>query len=476
MNDLHIEIQLARARRQSALTSIIADMIRGGGLRIRRSRGYGSNRIFPLHPTQARYPELRQFMNIGSKGSLACALLIAACAPRKPAIPVPRIAAPAEVRALWIVRNTLNHPDSIRDMVARAHANGFNTLIVQVRGRGDAYYNARWEPRATSIVGGSKFDPLALTIKEAHRRGLTVHAWLNTHLLANMDTPPTDPRHIYNLRPDLLAVPYALARELYSMDPRDPLYRAKILEYSKGARDRVEGVYLSAAAPETKEHVYSLWMDVLDKYDVDGLNFDYVRYPAPEYEYSRTSLDRFRLWLLPQLTEIERSRFAGLENDPLVYTDSFPSKYNDFRRAQVTDLVERIYYGVKKRNPNVIVSADVFANATDAYENRFQDWRSWLQRGFLDVAALMAYSPSTQIFTDQIRVAVEAGGRDRVWAGIGAYRQPADSAIDKIRAARDVGARGIVLFSYNWAVRKSELNPDADYLERVMKAAFQIRP
>ncbi|MEO7684085.1 MAG: hypothetical protein ABIU86_09125, partial [Gemmatimonadaceae bacterium] len=123
--------------------------------------------------------------------------------------------------------------------------------------------------------------------------------------------------------------------------------------------------------------------------------------------------------------------------------------------------------------PNVIVSADVFANAKDAYENRFQDWRDWLQRGFLDVAALMAYSPNTQIFRDQIRVAVEAGGRGRIWAGIGAYRQPVDSAIEKIRAARDVGAQGIVLFSYNSTVRKSDLNPDADYLERVKRAVFQ---
>jgi uncharacterized lipoprotein YddW (UPF0748 family) len=288
-----------------------------------------------------------------------------------------------------------------------------------------------------------------------------------------MDTPPDDPRHIYNLRPDLLAVPYKRARELYSMNPRDSLYRAKIQEYTKGARDHVEGFYLSQAAPETKEHVYSIWMDVLDHYNVDGLNFDYVRYPAPDYDYSKISLDRFRLWLAPQLSDSVRAKFAALESDPLIYADSFPAKYNDFRRAQVTDLVERIYYGVKKRKPNVIVSADVFANAKDAYENRFQDWRSWLQRGFLDVAALMAYTPNTQIFKDQISVGVDAGGRDRIWAGIGAYRQVADSTIQKILAAREIGARGIVLFSYNSAIRKSELNPDADYLERVMKAAFQ---
>ena len=400
------------------------------------------------------------------------AVLLSACVPQTPSTPAPRTQ-PAEVRALWVVRTTLDHPDSIKAMVARAADNGFNTLIVQVRGRGDAFYNARWEPRAPSIVKDRGFDPLALTIKEAHRRGLAVHAWLNTNLLANMDTPPDDPGHIYNARPDLLAVPYKLARELYSVDPHDPQFKAKILEFSKTARDRVEGLYMSPAAPETKEHIYSIWMDVLEHYDVDGLNFDYVRYPAPDYDYSRVSLDRFRLWLLPQLSDSVRARFATMESDPLVYADSFPAKYSDFRREQVTNLVERIYYGVKKRKPSVVVSADVFANAKDAYENRIQDWRTWLQRGFLDVAALMAYSTNTQTFRDQIHVAVDAGGGGRVWAGIGAYRQVADSTIEKIRAARELGAHGIVLFSYNSAVHKSELNPEADYLERVKKAAFQ---
>ena len=404
---------------------------------------------------------------------LACVIVPVACAPQpRPASPSPRVA-PAEVRALWVVRTSITTPDSVRDMVNRAHASGFNTLIVQVRGRGDAYYDSRWEPRSAALAADPGFDPLALTIEEAHKRGMTVHAWLNTHLLANMDRPPAEAGHIYNARPDLLAVPYGVARELYSMNPRDSLYRAKILEYSRGARDRVEGVYLSAAAPEAKEHVYSLWMDVLDKYDVDGLNFDYVRYPAPDWEYSRVSLDRFRMWLVPQLTADERARFAGLESDPLIYADSFPTKYDDFRRDQVTDLVERIYHGVKKRKPHVVVSADVFANADDAYEKRFQDWRGWLRRGFLDVAALMAYTPSTEVFAEQIRVAVEAGGPDRVWAGIGAWRQPADSAVAKIRAARDAGAKGVVLFSYHWTVRPSEFNPGGDYLEKVNEAAFQ---
>jgi len=259
------------------------------------------------------------------------------------------------------------------------------------------------------------------------------------------------------------------------MDPRTTAYREKIIEYSKGARDRVEGLYASVVSPEVQEHLYDVWMDVLDKYDVDGLNFDYVRYPAPEYDYSKVALQRFRLWLLPQLPDSARAHFAGLEQaDPLVYADSFPARYADFRRAQVTALVERIYYGVKKRAPDVVVSADVFGNAQDAYEKRYQDWTEWLRRGILDVAAPMAYNADTNIFREQIRVAVAAAGGSHVWAGIGAYRIPPASTVEKIQAARELGARGFVLFSYDGAVRKNDrTNPDGLYLQHVAEGAFK---
>src|SRR5205807_1290821 len=71
------------------------------------------------------------------------------------------ISPPNEVRALWVVRNTLTSPETIHRMVESAATAGFNTLIVQVRGRGDAYYRSRWEPRAVELKDQPPdFDPL----------------------------------------------------------------------------------------------------------------------------------------------------------------------------------------------------------------------------------------------------------------------------------------------------------------------------
>ena len=381
-----------------------------------------------------------------------------------------------EVRALWVVRTTLTSPEKIHQLVSAAADNGFNTLIVQIRGRGDAYYNSRVEPRAIELKDQpASFDPLALTVTEAHKRGLKVHGWINTNLLANLDALPAQPDHVYNKHPEWLAVPKPVAAELYNVSPRDPVYRQKIVEWSKANRGELEGVYTGPANPKVRDHIYKIWMDVLKHYPIDGLHFDYVRFASPDFDYSRTSLEKFHKWLKPQLSATERKQMKqALQTNPLAAPEMFASKFADFQRAQVTMLVERIYRAVKKRKPEALVSAAVFANDENAYTRRFQDWRRWLQMGILDVACPMAYSTDTAVFQKQIEIATTTAhdARRQVWAGIGAYRIPSESAVEKINVARALNAEGFVLFSYDFTARPSELNPDGAYLQRVRRAAF----
>jgi len=409
-------------------------------------------------------------------GLLVAALLISEPHPAKARAAEQTQAPVNEVRALWVVRNSLTSPEKIRKMVESAALGGFNTLIVQVRGRGDAYYQSRREPRAIELKDQPMdFDPLAVTIAEAHQRGLKVHTWLNTSLLANLDALPESPQHVFNKHPEWLAVPRAVARELYLMPAGDPLYRARIVEWSKANRGELEGVYTGPANPKVREHIYQIWMDIVQKYPVDGMHFDYVRLASPDFDYSRTSLENFHKWLKPKLTAADRHILkTALKRDPLAATEIFKDKFADFQREQITTLVERIYRGVKKRRPEVLVSAAVFANDENAYTRRFQDWRRWLKMGILDVVCPMAYTPDTQVFRQQIEVATtnaHSNGR-QVWAGIGAYRIPAESAIEKINAARTIGADGIILFSYDFTAAVSALNPQGDYLERVRRGAF----
>lgn len=379
-----------------------------------------------------------------------------------------------EVRGLWVVRSTLTSERGIRAMVADAEAGGINTLLVQVRGRGDAYYRSRWEPRA-ELIGDPDLDPLDLVIREAHARGIAVHAWVNTHLVWSGPTLPASPLHMVNERPDWLAVPRSLARRLRQVDPWDPSYARALQRYALQNPATVEGMYSSPSHPGVQERVVAVWMDLAERYELDGIHFDYVRYPSGDFDYSAGSLERFRSWLRPRLPA---ERFALLDDqyrsDPFAFTDALPEAWSEFRREQITGLVERVYRGVKERRPDLVVSAAVFSNAQDAYGARFQDWRRWLDAGILDVVVPMAYTPVNGVFTRQVREAtVSAGKRDRVWAGIGAYQNGLDGTLDKIDIARKEGVGGMVLFSYDWAVTEGGRVGGVPFLRNVGRARFE---
>lgn len=378
------------------------------------------------------------------------------------------VAAPIATKGLWVVRTTLSHPDSIRAMVRRAAGAGFNTLLVQVRGRGDAYYLGGIDPPADAIQARTDFDPLELTIQEAHARGIQVHAWMNVHLVSSAVVLSQDRRHLVHERPDLLAVPEVLARDLFSVDPGDPAYLARLREHARENRDRIEGLYTNPAAPEVKERVHAVAMDLVDRFAIDGIHLDYLRYPSSDFDYSRRSLERFRLWVQQR---VPPGRWAELaleaDADPLAFVQGFPGLWAEFRRAQITDMVERIYTGVKQRRPEVVVSVAVFPDARESFTYRYQDWEGWLRAGFVDVVAPMAYNPDDERFDEAISRAAAVAGPDRIWAGVGTHLTSYAGTVSKLGIAGQVGVRGFVLFSYDWAVAFGEGMDGVPFLQRV---------
>lgn len=382
---------------------------------------------------------------------------------------------PREVRGLWVVRDTLTTPEKIKEAVQHAKASNFNTLIVQVRGRGDAFYHSRWEPRADELKDTSEgFDPLALVIQEAHAVGLTVHAWMNVSYISNLDPLPTAPNHIVNQHPEWLMVHRGVAARLLRMDPRDPQYLQLLVKQISQDRSEIEGLYVSLAMPEVKEHIYNVAMDILEHYDIDGLHLDYIRHASPAFDYNRVTLARFTAELDKTLTSGERRLLSSVATtDPLIYTTVFPDRWAQFRRDQVTEVVERIYHGIKARKPHVLLTAAVFADDENASNARFQDWKLWLDRGILDGICPMAYTSDTETFKRQIEKALSYSMGHQIWAGIGAYQINVESAIEKIELARRIGVEGEVLFSYGAMVKPSPTNPSADYLEKLKSTVYK---
>ena len=411
----------------------------------------------------------------------AAAMLPAACASTG-SVPAPDAAfsggaqpAADEVRAVWVVRHSLSSPAAAREVVAQAAAGGFNTLIVQVRGRADALYRSALEPRPEFLTGQPEFDPLQLVLEEARTRGLTVHAWVNAYLVWGPVDPPLHPGHLVNAHPEWLAVPRALGRELYHADPRDPAYVRRLIDYSAANIDVVEGLYASPSHPGVQERLLAVWNDLAAGYDLDGIHHDYIRFATSAFDYSRTTLERFQAWVKPRIAAHRYDALlAASRDDPYAFADALPDQWDLFRRDSVSDLVRGVYLDVKARRPDLVVSAAVLPEWRSAARWRFQAWTSWLAEGSLDVAVPMAYTTDTEEFHGWVDAALAAAGAPgRVWAGVGAYRNPVDRTVEQIDQARAIGVSGIVVFSYDKASETPTPDGAASALHRIGLAAFR---
>ena len=379
---------------------------------------------------------------------------------------------PSEIRALWVLRTSLTTPASIAALVKSAHAHGFNTLLVQVRGRGDAYFSGSIEPRAADLQRqAASFDPLETVIAAARTNGLSVHAWVNVNLVSSAVDLPVARTHIVHRHPEWLMVPRELAPALARDNYTSPAYVGRLARWTRAQSEDVEGLYASPIQPGAAAHVESVVRDLASRYPIDGVHLDYARYPGARFDYSRASLAEFKAFIRPNISAATRRTLDSQERvDLFAYPDALPDEWKAFRISRMTALMTRLHQAVKSVRPEALVTVAAAPDIQEAYDHRLQDWRSWLQHGIVDAVCPMAYTPEPARFAEQIAAARQAAGSRAIWAGIGAYRLTAWQTVQNIQTARRLGAAGVVLFSYD-----SLIDPkltSSDYLAVVGRTAF----
>jgi uncharacterized lipoprotein YddW (UPF0748 family) len=360
-----------------------------------------------------------------------------------------------EVRALWVRRASLESVDAIRRMVASASTAGFNTLFVQ------AFDDA---------AVAAQFDPVGETIAQAHAAGMRVHAWVDVARVTAPGELPFARTHVIYQHPEWLMVPRAIAAELLAIDARNPDYVGRLARWTRSNTDRVDGLYISPVQSDAAAHVAEIVRDLVRRYAVDGVYFDHVQYPAIDFDYSAKSLATFRDFMRGQLSLAERQRIDAAETiDPFAYPNELSDQWRLFRQSQLTALVARLRSIVKAARPDAIVSAAVVPDVATAASSRLQDWRTWLENGFLDALCPMASGVNgTQVAAELAQVQALAGGKP-VWAGIGANRLSQRETLDDIGVARKAGAQGIILFSYDSLISPPK---GIDYLSAIGRGAF----
>lgn len=347
------------------------------------------------------------------------------------------LAATEEARGMWVVRDQLTSPEKIQKFVNTAVKYNFNFLIVQVVGRGDAYFSSDILPRSEALKGQPEsFDPLQMTIDLAHAKGIKVIAWLNDMYLSAFQSNPESKKHLFHAHPEWVTANVD-GVSLIQMDRNT-------------SGPEIEGIFLDPGAPGVKEHIVARYKEVVTKYNVDGVHHDYIRYSNPNLGYNPEVRRIFKaqygydpIELKSKAQEIKKA--IGIQK----YLD-LQAAWDQFRRDHVTAIVKAVYEAVKAVKPRVEVSAAVIGYYKDAYSNKFQDWKLWLAEGYLDVAMPMIYEPQTTVVNYMVDQALSMQGKGVIFPGLGAYTQldNVQSLIEKIQHAREKGAKGFLFFDY----------------------------
>jgi uncharacterized lipoprotein YddW (UPF0748 family) len=312
-----------------------------------------------------------------------------------------------ELRAVWI--HTYSPTDW--DVVMRKlRDHGFNAIFVRVGRGGNVIYPSAVLPRDAWANGPG--DELKRAVDTAHRYGIAFYAW----------------RVNYDMR----------------SAPRD--YFARMAAEDRLVRDPQgkQGISANPADPRNADLELRAMLEVVDRYDVDGVQFDYIRYPdEPSFDFDYGPVSR---------REFERATGRPIADWPAdVISGPRKSEYEAWEVSNVDRLVERVSQAVKRRKPWVQVSAAVWRNHRRYRPILKQDWLRWVERGWLDFVVPMDYTAEPETLAGTVAAQVAATrGRAPVVAGIGNWLlQTPEELLRQVTAARAAGAAGFALFAYN---------------------------
>ncbi len=319
--------------------------------------------------------------------------------------------------------------ESIDDMIQFAVLNRFNNIIVQVRGRGDAFYDSKFVPKST-LIKDLGFDPLEYLIPKAKEKGLEVHAWLNTYLLWSSAIKPIQKEHLINTRMDWIDQSEVKKKSL-----------EKLLNDNKNRKSGFEGIYLSPGHPSVNKYLIRIFKELVDNYDIDGIHLDYIRLHDQGYGKNPYGIANFRKYN------------KNSENIDVFSLDKYTNQqWNDFLRKSITELVSDTKDMITLSNPRIEFSAAVKPNLYEARERFSQEWDVWLVAGYLDKAFIMNYAADLKVFAANIDIMYDnlpKKYRDSIVMGIATYNQSSQEALIKVKYTKVTRFSSLAFFSYN---------------------------
>ncbi|MCY3021986.1 MAG: family 10 glycosylhydrolase [Planctomycetota bacterium] len=319
---------------------------------------------------------------------------------------------PGEHRALWC-HNAFGVQGMDWDAAIKLLAdNGFTAILPNMLWGGSAYYESTVLPVAAEVR--EKGDQIAQCLAACKKYGLQCHVWK-----VNWNMGWSAPK-------DFVEKMKAAGRTQVHFDGKP------------------EGTWLCPSHPDNQKLEVDAMVEVATKYDVDGIHFDYIRYPGPDECFCQGCRERFETAIGAKVMNWP----ADTRRD-----DQVRQKWLDFRRANITKVVAAVSELARKAKPKVRISAAVFRNWPVDRDGVGQDWKLWCEQGWLDFVCPMDYTPENAQFENWVKGQLGWVGKVPCYPGIGlsCWTQTNDicKLIDQIQITRRLKTGGFTIFNYD---------------------------
>ena len=316
-----------------------------------------------------------------------------------------------EGRAVWNHAGTGAYPGDWERSARELAQAGFNMVLPNMLWAGLAHYPSAYLPQSETFT--TYGDQIAQCVAAARKHGLEVHVW----------------KVNWNLQGA----------------PEDFVKQMRIAGRTQVSRNGTPIAWLCPSHPENVKLELDSLLEVVEKYDVDGLHFDYIRYPGPEACYCSGCRQRFTL--------ATRKQVKDWPNDVLT-PGALRDAYLEWRTAQITRLVRLVHERARALKPKIKLSAAIFGNYPTCIEQIGQDWVGWAKAGYVDFLCPMNYTEDNHQFTRLVKRQIQLLPKGfPLYPGIGATASSAaltsDGLVGQIFQAREANASGFTIFDYS---------------------------
>jgi uncharacterized lipoprotein YddW (UPF0748 family) len=348
-------------------------------------------------------------------------------------------------RGIWITvfskKKVLYSQSAIDELMTYCEQNGITEIYLQIYRSGEAYYDSAvmQSEKYKAMVAAFGKDPISYLLDEAEKRSLSVHAWINVLSIAQNSNAPI------------------IKKYGNSVLTRDRAGRSSIRSDAPNETDksylRDHQIFLEPGDEQVREWTLAIADDIITRYPhFSGLHLDYIRYPYPvpaipdsrfidqgiSYGYGENNVARFR-----DVTEKNPLSPNMYENDLFLAWDNW-------KRDQVTFIVEKISELIESKSETWQLSCAVIPSYERAYSVAYQDWPLWLEKGLIDHVVTMNYSRDERLASELARGSLAYRGQGKVYTGIGTFIFKDENAIRaRIQLILATNPDGLVIFSYD---------------------------